>query len=110
MQIFGNIARRAIFTRRENLITATTRVINYLNLDRGFYSQTEDAEMNKFTEYLDNLKNYEKVGVPKGAGTDSKDGFDLGRMRRLMELLGNPQSKFKVILCCTLLEASFAGQ
>lgn len=48
-------------------------------------------------EYLDNLKNYEKSGVPKGAGTDSKYGFDLSRMRRLMELLGNPQSKFKAV-------------
>ena len=47
-------------------------------------------------EYMDSLKNYEKVGVPKGAGTDSDDGFDLGRMRRLMERLGNPQSRFKV--------------
>lgn len=47
-------------------------------------------------EYLDALKDYEKSGVPKSAGTDSDEGFDLGRMRRLMELLGNPQSKFKV--------------
>lgn len=53
--------------------------------------------MEEFTNYLDNLKNYEKSGVPRGAGTDSKDGFDLGRMRRLMELLGNPQSKFKTV-------------
>ena len=47
-------------------------------------------------EYLDSLKNHEKSGVPKGAGTDSEDGFDLGRMRRLMDQLGNPISKFKV--------------
>uniref|UniRef100_A0A2N9F0I8 Uncharacterized protein n=1 Tax=Fagus sylvatica TaxID=28930 RepID=A0A2N9F0I8_FAGSY len=47
-------------------------------------------------EYMDSLKNYEKVGVPKGAGTDSDDGFDLSRMRRLMVRLGNPQSHFKV--------------
>ncbi|GFY81860.1 folylpolyglutamate synthetase family protein [Actinidia rufa] len=48
-------------------------------------------------DYLHNLKDYEKSGVPKGAGTDSKDGFDVGRMRRLMESLGNPQSKFKAV-------------
>lgn len=54
--------------------------------------------MTEFMEYLDSLKNYEKLGVPRGAGTDSDDGFDLGRMRRLMERLGNPQSKFKVAL------------
>lgn len=51
-------------------------------------------------EYLDSLKNYEKSGVPKSAGTDSDEGFDLGRMRRLMALLGNPQSKFKVRIKC----------
>uniref|UniRef100_A0A2N9EAT3 Mur ligase central domain-containing protein n=1 Tax=Fagus sylvatica TaxID=28930 RepID=A0A2N9EAT3_FAGSY len=48
-------------------------------------------------EYMDSLKNYEKVGVPKGAGTDSDDGFDLSRMRRLMVRLGNPQSHFKAV-------------
>lgn len=62
-----------------------------------FGTHSEDQEMADFIEYLDSLKNYEKLGVPSGAGTDSDDGFDLGRrMRRLMERLGNPQSKFKV--------------
>lgn len=53
--------------------------------------------MEELVNYLDNLKNYEKAGVPRGAGTDSRDGFDLGRMRRLMGLLGNPQSKYKTV-------------
>lgn len=53
--------------------------------------------MKELMEYMDSLKNYEKVGVPKGAGTDSDDGFDLGRMRRLMERLGNPHSQFKAV-------------
>ncbi|KAL5538206.1 hypothetical protein UlMin_044187 [Ulmus minor] len=57
----------------------------------------EEPELKEFTDYMDSLKNYEKSGVPKGAGTDSDDGFDLGRMRRLMELLDNPHSKFKAI-------------
>lgn len=61
-----------------------------------FATHSEDLELTEFMEYLDSLKNYEKLGVPRGAGTDSDDGFDLGRMRRLMERLGNPQSKFKV--------------
>lgn len=52
--------------------------------------------MGEFVAYIDSLKNYEKLGVPKGAGTDTDDGFDLGRMRRLLGRLGNPQSKFKV--------------
>ncbi|GER49805.1 folylpolyglutamate synthase [Striga asiatica] len=56
---------------------------------------TESEELKEFTEYMDNLKNYEKIGVPTGAGTDSGDGFDLGRMSRLLHCLGNPQTKFK---------------
>lgn len=59
-------------------------------------TSSEEAEMEELLGFLDNLKNYEKAGVPKGAGTDSEDGFDLGRMRRLLQLLGNPHSKFKV--------------
>ncbi|XP_062120239.1 dihydrofolate synthetase isoform X2 [Humulus lupulus] len=58
---------------------------------------TEELELKDFMEYLDSLKNYEKLGVPKGAGTDSEDGFDLGRMRTLMKLLDNPHSNFKAI-------------
>ncbi|VFQ72671.1 unnamed protein product [Cuscuta campestris] len=56
----------------------------------------EDPELKEMLDFIDNLKNYEKSGVPKGAGTDSGHGFDLGRMRRLMALLGNPHSTFKV--------------
>ncbi|KAK4403650.1 Dihydrofolate synthetase [Sesamum angolense] len=58
---------------------------------------SESQELNEFMEYMEKLKNYEKTGVPKGAGTDSGDGFDLGRMRRLLHNLGNPQSKFKAV-------------
>lgn len=61
--------------------------------------------MKEFTDYLDSLKNYEKSGVPKGAGTDSDDGFDFGTMRRLMHSLGNPQSKFKVCVFTTFCNA-----
>ncbi|KAK6121839.1 hypothetical protein DH2020_044452 [Rehmannia glutinosa] len=57
----------------------------------------ESQEMKEFMEYMEKLKNYEKIGVPRGAGTDSGDGFDLGRMRRLLHNLGNPQSKFKAL-------------
>lgn len=56
-----------------------------------------------FNDYLNNnLNNHEKSGVPKGAGTDSHHGFDLGRMKRLMQSLGNPQSKYKVTIFTTL--------
>ncbi|KAM3374098.1 dihydrofolate synthetase [Capsicum galapagoense] len=62
-----------------------------------FSTLREDPEMDQLMEFLENLKNFEKSGVPKGAGTDSEDGFDIGRMRRLMGLLGNPQSMFKTV-------------
>ncbi|XP_058100229.1 dihydrofolate synthetase isoform X2 [Magnolia sinica] len=57
----------------------------------------DDSKMQDFLDYMENLKNYERMGVPKGGGTDSEDGFDLGRMRRLMECLGNPHSNFKAV-------------
>lgn len=46
--------------------------------------------------YLERLKNYEKEGVPRGAGTDSADGFDLERMERLLVRLGSPLSAYPV--------------
>lgn len=57
---------------------------------------SEDPELGDFLDYMENLKNYERSGVPRGAGTDSDDGFDLGRMRRLLQRLGNPHTQFKV--------------
>ncbi|KAF5947565.1 hypothetical protein HYC85_013522 [Camellia sinensis] len=95
MKIFRVLSRRPFFTCRETPISATGTVLSKLRFYRCFSAISDDSELKDFMEYLDNLKNYEKSGVPKGAGTDSKDGFDLSRMRRLMELLGNPQSKFK---------------
>ncbi|RYR05417.1 hypothetical protein Ahy_B06g085276 isoform A [Arachis hypogaea] len=59
--------------------------------------KAEEPEMKNLLDYIDSLKNYEKSGVPKGAGTDSRDGFDLGRMRRLLERFGNPHFKFKYL-------------
>ncbi|KAI4378163.1 hypothetical protein MLD38_015684 [Melastoma candidum] len=58
---------------------------------------SDHSAMPEFMDYLDSLKNYEKSGVPKDAGTDSDDGFDLGRMRRLLGRLGNPHSRFKAV-------------
>lgn len=67
-----------------------------LALSRGLGTSSQDREMGELVAHIDSLKNYEKLGVPKGAGTDTDDGFDLGRIRRLLARLGNPQSKFKV--------------
>ncbi|XP_030536061.1 dihydrofolate synthetase isoform X2 [Rhodamnia argentea] len=69
----------------------------FLPFTQGPSLSSGDVEMRELVEYLDSLKNYEKSGVPKGAGTDSDDGFDLGRMRRLMGRLGNPDSRFKAV-------------
>jgi folylpolyglutamate synthase/dihydropteroate synthase len=48
-------------------------------------------------QFLDSLKNYEREGVPQGAGTDSDAGFDLQRMHRLLLHLGNPLSCYSVV-------------
>jgi dihydrofolate synthase len=56
----------------------------------------DGAEMTELMEYLVRLKNYGIVGVPKGAGTESDHGFDLGRMRWLLSRLGNPHTHYKV--------------
>ncbi|XP_042055333.1 dihydrofolate synthetase-like [Salvia splendens] len=73
---------------------AKSRALPRASCRRLSTASTEAPEMDAFME---KLKNYEKIGVPKGAGTDSCDGFDLGRMRRLLHNLGSPQSKFKAI-------------
>ncbi|KAG9448401.1 hypothetical protein H6P81_014529 [Aristolochia fimbriata] len=72
-------------------------IIPRLALQRGLSTDSADPNLKQLLDYLENLKNHEKYGVPKGAGTDSDEGFDLGRMNRLMERLGNPQSKFKAV-------------
>ncbi|KAM0944488.1 putative dihydrofolate synthase [Dioscorea sansibarensis] len=60
-------------------------------------TMAEDRKLEGFLDFMEKLRNYEKSGVPKGAGTDSDDGFDLGRMRRLLHRLGNPHSNFKAV-------------
>ncbi|KAH0972635.1 hypothetical protein GBA52_024791 [Prunus armeniaca] len=51
---------------------------------RGFCANSDDSELKDLMEYMNSLKNYKKSGVPKDAGTDLEDRFDLGRMRRLL--------------------------
>lgn len=65
---------------------------------------TEDPELRDFVGFLESLKNYEKSGVPKGAGTDSSEGFDLGRMKRLTLRLHNPHLNYKVPLLIPIAE------
>ncbi|PON96875.1 Folylpolyglutamate synthetase [Trema orientale] len=88
------LGRYPILSSRKQLRSSMGMGVSF----RGLCTRSgEEMELKDFTEYMDSLKNYEKLGVPKGAGTDSDDGFDLGRMRTLMELLDNPQSRFKAI-------------
>lgn len=79
---------------QRNMLCSVAGLVH--NTRHAFSTLREDPELDEMMEFLDSLKNFEKSGVPKGAGTDSEDGFDLGRMRRLMGLMGNPQSRFKV--------------
>ncbi|KAK9844056.1 hypothetical protein WJX81_003088 [Elliptochloris bilobata] len=48
-------------------------------------------------EVLQQLVDFERTGVPAGAGTDTNRGFDLGRMRKLLARLGNPQDALPVV-------------
>ncbi|GJN35560.1 hypothetical protein PR202_gb24348 [Eleusine coracana subsp. coracana] len=57
----------------------------------------EDAQLGEFFEYMERLRNFERSGVPRGAGTDSDDGFDLERMRRLLRRLGDPHTHFPAV-------------
>ncbi|XP_065626274.1 dihydrofolate synthetase [Quercus suber] len=92
------LTRQSILQHRPTLISSIGfGVLRKLGPKRWFSAHSEEPELKELMEYMDSLKNYEKVGVPKGAGTDSDDGFDLGRMRRLMERLGNPQAQFKAV-------------
>ncbi|XP_031500277.1 dihydrofolate synthetase isoform X3 [Nymphaea colorata] len=84
-------------TRISTLLSATSICRDWMLGRRWFSSQSEDPRLVEFVDYLETLKNYEKLGVPKGAGTDSDDGFDLGRMRRLLHSLGNPHLEFKAV-------------
>ncbi|CAM8974675.1 unnamed protein product [Rhodiola kirilowii] len=93
------VCTRHLFHSLATAFSSHSRQPQRVFFTRQFSSpiESEDPELKNFLDYMDNLKNYEKSGVPRGAGTDSDDGFDLGRMRRLMARLGNPQSNLKVV-------------
>ena len=63
--------------------------------DWGFRNGKQDQAPDVL-QFLNSLKNYEKLGVPDGAGTDSNQGFELGRMHRLLSCLGNPLVHYPV--------------
>ena len=63
--------------------------------DGGFCDGKRDQAPDVL-QFLNSLKNYEKLGVPDGAGTDSNQGFELSRMHRLLSCLGNPLVHYPV--------------
>ncbi|WCJ36790.1 Folylpolyglutamate synthetase family protein [Euphorbia peplus] len=91
------LRQRQAFYRLTELHVRTPVNLFRLGPNHFFSSFPEDPDLKDFIDYMDALKNYEKLGIPTGAGTDSDDGFDLRRMRRLMDRLGNPHSKFKAV-------------
>ncbi|KAB1204980.1 Folylpolyglutamate synthase [Morella rubra] len=110
MKIPKLLTRHPVLFRGQTLIPSISiGVLGKVGFKRCFSTHLEDPELKDFMEYMDSLRNYEKLGVPRGAGTDSVDGFDLGRMRRLMHLLGNPQSKFKVRTLSRMFAVHIAG-
>ncbi|TYH98102.1 hypothetical protein ES332_A12G286400v1 [Gossypium tomentosum] len=89
--------RKLIVSQRSTLTHRKPLSNFHLESKQWLSSFTEEPELEGFIQFIDSLINYEKSGVPKDAGTDSDDGFDLGRMKRLMTRLGNPLSKFKSV-------------
>ncbi|TYJ07003.1 hypothetical protein E1A91_A12G273600v1 [Gossypium mustelinum] len=89
--------RKLIVSQRSTLTHRKPLSNFHLESKQWLSSFTEEPELEGFIQFIYSLKNYEKSGVPKDAGTDSDDGFDLGRMKRLMTRLGNPLSKFKSV-------------
>lgn len=59
-------------------------------------AMSEDPQLGDLLDYMEKLKNYEWLGVLKGTGMDTGDDFDLGRMKQLLQRLGNPHTQFKV--------------
>lgn len=82
---------------RDLVFSANRNVsLRHFAIKRGL--AMEDPKLQELLDFLDSLKNYEKEGVPDGAGTDTKEGFDLQRMERLIQLLGDPLSHYRVRL------------
>ena len=48
-------------------------------------------------ECLRDFVNHERSGVPRGAGTNTTDGFDLGRMHRLLKDFGDPHVAYTTV-------------
>lgn len=49
------------------------------------------------SELLNQLVNYERIGIPDAAGTAASSAFDLSRMRRLLAALGDPHMQLQAV-------------
>lgn len=56
-----------------------------------------DSEQRKVDDFLSSFINHEQRGVPVAAGTPQSQDFDLGRMRRLLVALGDPQRRWRAV-------------
>ncbi|OMO56400.1 Folylpolyglutamate synthetase [Corchorus olitorius] len=88
MKIPKLIGQFSALTRRKPL------KFYHLESKQWFSTCTEEPELKDFIQYIDALKNYEKSGVPKDAGTDSDDGPHILSIRERMSVgrLGQPVS------------------
>ncbi|XP_021840202.1 dihydrofolate synthetase isoform X2 [Spinacia oleracea] len=97
MKVFTSFYRCAKLSWYTNLESNARIPSSFLGCVRTLCLDSTCSKTQEVVEYLDRLKNFEKSGVPENAGTETDDGFDLGRMKRLMDRLGNPQSKYKTV-------------
>lgn len=56
-----------------------------------------DASGDDVEALLASLVNYEQQGIPAAAGTTASNRFDLSRMRRLLQALGDPQNRLAAV-------------
>lgn len=70
---------------------------NTVRLYEGIWGPTKQCQRTQrsfSSSVLDGLVNWEQRGIPRAAGTIDSSHFDLSRMRRLLEVLGSPQSSW----------------
>ncbi|CAK9275710.1 unnamed protein product [Sphagnum jensenii] len=103
MQLFSIFVSPSIVTNKKVSIFYKYHILNHYNSKfHHFHSICvftcgDGVGVAQLLQFLDSLKNYEREGVPQGAGTDSDAGFDLQRMHRLLLHLGNPLSCYSVV-------------
>ena len=81
------------------LRNAVSSNIVHMIWSNGSSGQGQIRCMGSMRTWLDStFKNFEKSGLPKDAGVESDDGFDLERMHRLLDGLNNPHASFPSVV------------